>query len=167
LLADTSQTREYEALLNSSLKLRCRHLQYLSLRKQGQQFPVQTRPSPVTYEDAVYHEWAAFIQAIRPPTLVLAHGGATDSTCNGMPTVASRGVRFRPGLQLHGATALMDELFRDILMPILQAGWPGLTRLTVQGVSKSVLGGLSDLQDVQITIDETVKWCWNGTVGDD
>lgn len=144
-------------LLNSSLESRCRHLQYLSLRKQGQQCHGQTYPGPLTHEDAVYHEWAAFIQAIRPPTLVLAHGGHTDSPCNGRCILL--------GLNFHDrVTAPMDERFRDILMPVLQAGWDELTRMRVEGVSRSVLGGLSDLHS-QITFDEQVKWCWNGVVG--
>ena len=63
--------------------------------------------------------------------------------------------------------APMDKRFRDIVLPVLKDGWPGLKMVEVRGVEINVLTELQNLEGVEVVVDEEVEPCYNGMVGED
>jgi hypothetical protein len=60
LSTSTSVAWNMRRLLNTYLQKRCHNLQYLFLRKQGQQHASQLVPGPLSRDQESYHEWAVF-----------------------------------------------------------------------------------------------------------
>lgn len=150
-------------LLTASLVARCRNLDTLYLRKQGQQHVQQQLPSLLTYEEDVYHEWASFIAKVQPRHLRIEHGGSTMfpwNTDNGGTPEA------RAALE---DVAPMNARFRDLLAPVLSPGWDRLQTLEIHGVCDSVSQPIVHAFHHRITTivplcDPTVTWCWNAEV---
>ncbi|KAF2112993.1 hypothetical protein BDV96DRAFT_148517 [Lophiotrema nucula] len=151
-------------VLTAGLVARCRNLNQLVLRKQGQQHVQQELPSALTYEDEVYREWASFIAQVQPRHFRLEHGGSTLFPWNG-------GKEFRsdPKITLPSDVSPMDERFRDIIAPILAHGWSRLQSLEIQGVCATITAPIlnslhSRYSSMDITCDPNVTWCWNAEV---
>lgn len=45
---------------------------------------------------------------------------------------------------------MADKRLRDIVIPVLKDGWPGLKRIEVRGVDVQVLMELENLGDVEV-----------------
>ncbi|KAF2873617.1 hypothetical protein BDV95DRAFT_605106 [Massariosphaeria phaeospora] len=155
-------------ILTPGLARRCRSLDRLLLRKQGQQHWQQELPSQITYDEDVYHEWASFIARVKPRYLRLEHGGSTLYPWNGGRDASCRSVIPIPKITKQ-AIAPMDEHFRDIIAPLLMEGWSRLRFLEMSGISSEVatpiaLALLSNQPDVIVLADPRLEWCWNGNV---
>ena len=131
--------------LTPSLYARCSNLDTLYLSKFGQHSTNQhdahrQYPFNTSDEEDVYREWASFIAAVKPKRLFLKqlHVGRWDADMSG-----------------HSP---MNDLFRRLLLPVLEEGWDGLERLELGGV------GLDDevllrrqLKGVEIVVDAKVE----------
>ena len=147
-------------LTSASFQRRCRGLQYLCLRKQGQQHPGQYLPSrELTHDLDVYDEWAFFIRIIKPKVLLMAHLGSLEQQYYWK--------KFRlPSHQNQNVIEPMDAAFRGRLSPVLMQPWEGLKRLEVHGVDRRVLPtSLERFDGVDVIIDEEVLPCWNAEAG--
>lgn len=145
-------------LTSASFQNRCRGLQYLCLRKQGQQHPGQCFPSKeLTHDLDVYDEWALFIRIVRPKVLQIAHLGSLKLNYyrkNIITHLLSR--------RIQNHVEPMDEAFRDRLLPVLMHPWQDLERLEIRGVNRRVLpASLERLNGVEVIVDEEVLPCWN------
>jgi hypothetical protein len=150
-------------LLTAELVSRCRTLDTLFLRKQGQQHSQQQLPSDMTYEDDVYLEWASFIAQVQPRHLRLEHGGSTL-----FPWIGGKEWRTDPKITVQHM-APMDARFRDLLAPALRPGWHRLQTLEIHGVCDEVTQPIVQafrrrICTVSLTCDPTVTWCWNAEV---
>ncbi|KAF2444031.1 hypothetical protein P171DRAFT_485499 [Karstenula rhodostoma CBS 690.94] len=150
-------------LLTAELVSRCRNLDTLYLRKQGQQHIQQQLPSDLTSEDDVYHEWASFIAQVQPRHLRVEHGGSTL-----FPWKGGKDFRTYPRITVEHM-APMDARFRDILAPVLSPGWDGLQTLEIHGVCDVVTQLIVQAFHRRVTTvtpvcDSTVTWCWNAEV---
>jgi hypothetical protein len=150
-------------LLTAELVSRCRHLDTLYLRKQGQQHIQQQLPSDITYEGDVYHEWASFIAQVQPRHLRVDHGGSRL-----FPWEGGKEKGTHPRITAEDM-APMDARFRDILVPVLSPGWGRLQTLEIHGVCEDVTQPIVQAFHRRITsvipvCDPTVTWCWNAEV---
>lgn len=95
----------------------------------------------VRLEEQVYREWATFISAVKPKWLMLKH---------------ERPPPFSTPYWQSTPAITMNEMFRDLVLPVLIEGWDGLKRLDLLGVSMEPENEArlrESLPDVSIVVD--------------